>query len=384
MELTQYLVTEYTRFEQYSIALRKPGNAEFSINEIKSIADELFNKAEVKPLYVANLRNKMTVPAIICTFKSQQAFEDVMAVHTKQNEITKSNFVITGFHFDNISETCTLHFYTPLFYQFTNEEMVSLCAEMYNRGAVCVYTHRLDRESALRYRLYTFEILEDKIFKEPIFRVSCTFKTDDAGKLAITELFEKYSKELISPQKECYRSCTITAYSGKNTFTLSPNGSDQCFNSAEITKISKWLFSLGARSVMADVRSCYGNMEYPTECYSIECHLDYDDDFTQKLKEFIQHNEEIYIQTQRTLKLISQEETDYLPPFHLRLDSNNNSFMIMKNDSDIPYISTSDRFHFLIKLSQLNATKVETDKKFVKCEFENSDARLNATVELLS
>lgn len=384
MDFTQYLVTEYTRFEQYSIALRKLGNTEFSLNEIKGIADELLNEAEVKPLYIASLRNKMTVPAIICTFKSKQAFESVMSNHTRQNEITKSDFLITGFHFDNIAETCTLHFHTPLFYQFTDEEMVSLCAEMYTRGAVCVFTHRLDRESALRYRLFSFEILEDKIFKEPIFRVSCTFKTDEAGMLTITELFEKYSKELKNLQRDCYRNCTITAYSGKNVFTLSPNSISQSFDSMEITKITRWLFTLGARSVMADVHSCYDNMEYPTACYSIECYLDYNDDFTQKLNEFIQHNEEIYIQTLRSLNLISQETTEYIPPFHLRLDSNDNSFMILKNDTEIPHLSPSERFHFLVKLSQLEAIKVETDKKFVKCEFEDANARLEAAVKLLS
>lgn len=383
MDLTQYLVTEFTKFEQYSLALHKLDSADFSKSEIKSIADELYNQADVKPLYISNLRSKMTVQAVICTFKNKQTFESIMAAQTKPNEITKNEFIITGFHFDSIAETCTLHFHTPLFYQFDDEKMVSFCAEMYRKGAVCVFNHRLDRESALRYRLFTFEIWEDKIFKEPIFRLSCTFKTDEVGMSTITELFKEYSKGPTDLRRECYRNCIISACSYKYALNFSPNGT-QPFNSTEVTKICNWLFSLGAKSVMADVCSSFGNMEYPTICYSIECNFDYNDDFMQKLKEFIQYNEDVYIRTQRSLNQISQEVTDYLPPFHLRLDSNNNSFMILKNNAEIPNLSPSERFHFLIKLSQLEAIKVETDKKFVKCEFRDSSTRLEAAVKLLS
>ena len=33
MDLTKYLVTEFTKVKQYSLALRKPENSEFSVNE---------------------------------------------------------------------------------------------------------------------------------------------------------------------------------------------------------------------------------------------------------------------------------------------------------------------------------------------------------------
>ena len=380
MDFTKYLVTEFTKINQYSFALRKPENAEFSVSEIKEIYAELNGQAEIKPLYVSNLRNKMVVQSVVCTFKNEQAFDAIMAEQTKPNEITKDGFVITGFYFDNMCETCTLDFYTPLFYQFNDEEMVSLCAEMYRIGAISVSNHRLNKESALDYRLFNFEIIEEKIFKEPVFRVSCTFKVDEEGLLIIDELFKKYSKPINDLKRECYRSCVISAYSNMY-FTLSPTWKSP-FNSITVAKICKWLFDLGARSVTANVHSCYPVLEYPTECKTIECYFDNKVNFLHKLEEFIQVNEIIYIRTQKSLNNISAEDTEYFPPFHITFDSTKTSLRIEKNEAED--LSPSERFHFLVKLSQLGATKVATNEKYISCEFDSSDTLIQAMVKLLS
>lgn len=380
MDLTKYLVTEFTKVKQYSLALRKPENAEFSVNEIKEISAELHGQAEIKPLYVSNLRNKMMVQAVICTFKNEQAFDAVMTEQTKPNEITKDGFVITGFYFDNMCETCTLDFYTPLFYHFDDEEMVSLCAEMYRIGAISVSNHRLNKESALDYRLFNFEIIEDKVFKEPVFRVSCTFKVDEEGLLIIGELFNKYSKPITDLKRDCYRNCVISAYSNMY-FTLSPTWKSP-FDSIKVTKICKWLFDLGARSVTANVRSCYPVLEYPTECKTIECYFDNKVNFMHKLSEFVQVNEDIYIQTQKSLNNISADDTEYLPPFNIAIDSTQTSFKIAKNEKTDLF--PNERFHFLVKLSKLGATKVTTNEMYINCEFESNNDLVEAFVKLFS
>lgn len=380
MDLTKYLVTEFTKVKQYSLALRKPENSEFSVNEIKEISAELHGQAEIKPLYVSSLRNKMMVQAVICTFKNKQAFDAVMAEQTKSNDITKDGFVITGFYFDNMCETCTLDFYTPLFYQFNDEEMVSLCAEMYRIGAISVSNNRLNKESALYYRLFNFEIIEDKVFKEPVFRVSCTFKVDEEGLIIIDELFKKYSKPIKDLKRDCYRNCVISAYSNIY-FTLSHN-SKSPFDSIEVTKICKWLFNLGARSVTANVRSCYPVLEYPTECKTIECNFDDKVSFMHKLKEFVQVNEDIYIQTQKSMNNISADDTEYLPPFNIAIDSTQTSFKIAKNEKTD--LLPNERFHFLVKLSQLGATKVTTNEMYINCEFGSNDDLVEAFVKLFS
>lgn len=369
LDLTQYLVTEFT---ETSLALRKLANAEFSVNEIKHITEALNDVAEVKPLYISSLRNTMVIRAVICMFKNAQCFNSAMTDQTMSNEIKKNGFIISGFHYDNIAEACTLHFVTPLFYQFSDEEMVSLCAEMYRKGAISVFNHRLDRTSALRHRLFSFEILEDRTFKEPIFRLSCTFKTDDNGKIAIEEVLKKYSKTPTDLPQECYKSCLIGKYDTPFACTLRTVRDNKSFTSSEVTQICSWLHSLGAVSVFADVSSAFSTSEYPTVCNSIGCSFDYDDKFEEKLGEFIRYHH----------GMTPPASIQFLPPFHLRLNSKENSFMIFGNNTT--ELTCYEKFCFLITMLQLGATEVETDKQFVKCIFDDLEARTQAAVMLLS
>ncbi len=367
LDLTRYFVTEFTG---NTLAFRKFANEEFSVVELKEIVEELENVAEIKPLYISGLRNKFVIQAIICTFKDEESFMEVMAPQTTANDIIASDFVLTGFHYDDALEVCTLHFHTPLFFPFKDEQILSFCAEMYRKGATAVFNHRLDRTSALLHRLYNFEILEDKIFKCPIFRLSCTFKTDESGKLVIAELLEKYSKKTDDLLEDCYKNCIISSYSTPYGCKLQASNRLEQFTNAQVTQICNWLHSLGAKSVFADVRAVYNNYDYPTVCPSIDCMFDYDDNFEQKFQEFIHTHD--------------NGSTKSFPAFHLRLDSEGNTFVLFANSNADAEITCSERFYFLTNMLRLGAISVETTKKSVKCTFADYETRLNAAVELLN
>jgi hypothetical protein len=212
--------------------------------------------------------------------------------------------------------------------------------------------------------------LEDKTFKHPIFRLSCIFKTDEKGKLAIDEIFEKYSNKINDPIEDCYKNCIINSYSTAHGCKLQSSNHLEDFTSAQVTLICNWLHSLGAKSVFSDVRSVYNHYDYPTVCPYIDCEFNYDENFKEKLQEFIQAHDD--------------GSTKLSPAFHLRLDSNSNSFMLFSNSNAEEKLTCSERFYFLINMLRLGAISVETNKKFVRCVFSDSESRLNAAVELLN
>ena len=127
MEHTKYRITEYLC---NSIALRKISNTIFTVREVQGLAEEFKGIADIEPMYVADYHDTMVIQGIILTFKDRENFENLMNEHIKAHDATKDAFVLTGFKYNDDSETCTLHFHTPLFYKFDDDERFAFCAHM--------------------------------------------------------------------------------------------------------------------------------------------------------------------------------------------------------------------------------------------------------------
>ena len=380
MEHTKYRITEYLC---NSIALRKISNTIFTVREVQGLAEEFKGIADIEPMYVADYHDTMVIQGIILTFKDRENFENVMNEHIKAHDATKDAFVLTGFKYNDDSETCTLHFHTPLFYKFDDDERFAFCAHMYQKGAISVLNRSLSDVSFLKHNLFNFKILEERKFKESIFEVYCTFKTDTAGKKAISEIFDKYSEEVENLESDCYANCIIGRYDDFNTCYF--RAVNKVYTSKEVSQKCRWLHSLGAKNVLAYVRSTSSiSSEYPTICSSMLCKFGENSNFAFKLDDFIRYLEEAYLQIQIEAGIISDETTKYLPPFHLELDSTKTSFKISKNDYPKKEISHAEGAYFLIQLLKLEAIEVGTNEKFIEAFFNDTDTRLKAAIELLS
>lgn len=380
MEHTKYRITEYLC---NSIALRKISNTIFTVREVQGLAEEFKGIADIEPMYVADYHDTMVIQGIILTFKDRENFENVMNEHIKAHDATKDAFVLTGFKYNDDSETCTLHFHTPLFYKFDDDERFAFCAHMYQKGAISVLNRSLSDVSFLKHNLFNFKILEERKFKESIFEVYCTFKTDTAGKKAIAELFDKYSEKVENLENDCYSNCVIGRYDAQNSCYI--RAVNKTYTSKEVSQKCNWLHSLGAKKVCAYVRSTSSiSNEYPTTCSSIWCEFAENSKFAFNLSEFINFLENAYLQIQKEAGNISDETAKYLPPFHLELDSTKASLKISKNDYPKKEIYSAEGAYFLIQLLKLEAIEVNTNENFIEAIFEDANIRLRAAVELLS
>lgn len=381
MNFDKYVITE---FSDDTLAIRKRFNELFGSSEVNEITDELCSYGEFSFLFSG--KKSKSVELILFKVFNKKHFDSYIQSQSKNiyDDIDEKKFVLCGYDYNPYQAQHTLTFFEKNFASFSQEDILFFAVEMHKYGATSVYNWH-DYHSKLDHRLNCgFTSMSYNFIMNPISKLTCTFRDDDTGREAVSELFKKYSLIPKSLDDECYENCVVTYCNNDGKFELLNNTNHLAiFSAHELSKICNWLYSLGIRSFSP----IYYRYESRLICNTVECFFQHGENWLEKLKPFIDYNEKSYIRMIKKLGTIPQDATEDSPNWLVELETKGISFSVFRDASKNSKFSNRERFYFLNKFSRFGTKEIKTKKFSIYCEFSpdeiGRELRQNAICSLI-